>query len=72
MTLRPVQDIRRAIEENRLLPEFSAEEVARAFPNRSLVNWRVFLLQHRVGNASRHTPYFRQQPNGRFRLVKRK
>ena len=65
-----VDDIRRALDEDRLPRRFRGGDVKRACPGWAERTYTVFLSKHRVGNPGGYTEYFEQHTDGSYSLIK--
>ena len=64
-----MQDIRRAVNEDRLEQPFRGPDVERACPDWGKRTYGVFLAKHCVGNPGGYTAYFVRVERGLYRLV---
>lgn len=64
-----VDDIRRALDEDRLPRRFRGSDVKRACPGWAKRTYTVFLPKHRVGNPGGYTEYFERHTDGSYSLV---
>ncbi len=64
-----VDDIRRALKQERLPPRFRPDDVRKACPGWAPTTYGVFLPKHRRDNPGGYTAYFERHSDGAYSLL---
>ncbi len=64
-----VDDIRRALDEDRLPKRFRGSDLKEACPGWAERTYSVFLPKHRVYNPGKYKKYFKQHTDGSYSLI---